>query len=110
MEASNHFYYNLRQRLGSGKLFILLAAIAAFFILFISVQFIYVFALLFALLFAVRGAIGRRCPHCDRPLKADAGERDEENVFTMYVIWRCPHDGYEEKEKIEGDAGLFGVK
>jgi hypothetical protein len=53
--------------------------------------------------------IGRRCPKCDGALKESGAERDKENAFVMYITWRCPRDGYEEKEKTKGDSGLFGA-
>lgn len=110
MIRSGHFFYDLRAQLASTKFFIAILLVAIFFILFISIQFVYVFVILLAAIFAARGLIGRRCPACDRALKEVDAERDKDNVFTMYIIWRCPHDGYEEKEKIKGDSGLFGVK
>lgn len=110
MIRSGHFFYDLRTQLASAKLLLAILLVAIFFILFVSVQFIYIFVLLFAAILAMRSLIGRRCPHCDRALKEMDAERDKDNVFTMYVVWRCPHDGYEEKEKIKGDSGLFGAK
>ncbi len=110
MLRSKHFFYDLRALLVSARLLIGILVIGIFLILSVSFQFIYVFALIFAAIFAARGIIGRRCPHCDRTLREVDAERDKTDVFTMYIIWRCPHDGYEEKEKIKGDAGLFGVK
>ncbi len=109
MIRSDHLLYDLRKLLGSSKLMFLMLAIASFFILFVSLQFLYVFVLLFIAMFAARGLIGRRCPKCDGPLKEIGAERDKTDVFVMHITWRCPHDGYEEKEKTKGDSGLFGV-
>lgn len=109
MSWKSHFFYNLRQLSGSPKLLIVMLLLAGFTIFFFSFQFIYPFALLIGAIFAIRGLIGRRCPLCDAPLKETRVERDKTNAFVLYVIWRCPHDGYEEKEKTRGDAGLFGA-
>ena len=87
-----------------------LLAIAGFFVLFVSLSFVYLFVLLFGLLLTARAMIGRRCPQCDAELKEISGERDPEDVFVMYIIWQCPNDGYEEKEKVKGDSGLFGSR
>ena len=109
MLRSGHKWYDLRELLGSPKLLFGLLAAAAFFILFFSLQFVYLFALLFGVIIATRGLIGRRCPRCDGPLKEVGAERDKANVFVMHIIWRCPRDGYEEKETTKGDSGLFGA-
>ena len=109
MIRSDHLFYDLRKLLGSSRLMLLMLAIASFFILLVSFQFLYVFVLLFVAMFAARGLIGRRCPKCDGPLKETSAERNKENVFVMHITWRCPRDGYEEKEKTKGDSGLFGV-
>jgi len=109
MLRTGHFLYDLRESLGSPKLLLGLLAVAAFFILFISFQFVYVFALLFGAIIALRGLIGRRCPLCDGPLKETEAHRDKENAFVMRITWRCPRDGYEEKEETKGDSGLFGT-
>jgi hypothetical protein len=106
---SGHFLYDLREMLGSPQILVGLLVVASIFILFISFQFVYVFVLLFGTMITLRGLIGRRCPKCDGPLKEVGAERDKENAFIMYIIWRCPRDGYEEKEKTKGDAGLFGT-
>ena len=110
MIRSDHFMYDLRESLGSPRLLIGVLAIGGFFILYINLQYIYVFALLFVVIFAARGLIGRRCPTCDGTLKEIGAEPDKESAFIMHITWRCPRDGYEEKEETKGDAGLFGVK
>ena len=109
MIRSNHFLYDLREALGSPKILIGLLGVAGLLTFLVSFQFIYLFVLIFAAMIAIRGLIGRRCPKCDGPLKEVGAERDKENAFVMYIIWRCPRDGYEEKEKTKGDAGLFGT-
>ncbi len=109
MIRSKHVFYDVRQQLVNPKFLIGLLAVALFFVLYVSFQLLYVFALLFAVILAARGLIGRRCPHCDKPLKETESIRDKENSFILYVIWQCPRDGYEEKEKVKGDSGLFGV-
>ena len=109
MIRSGHIRYDLREILGSPKILVGLLVVAGFFILFVSFQFVYIFVVLFGAMIALRGLIGRRCPQCDGPLKEVGAERDKENAFVMHIIWRCPRDGYEEKEKTKGDAGLFGT-
>ena len=110
MIRSDHFMYDLREALGSPKLFIGVLVIGSFFVLYVNLQYVYIFALIFGLMFAVRGMIGRRCPTCDGSLKEVGAEQDDKNAFIMHITWRCPRDGYEEKEETKGDAGLFGVK
>lgn len=110
MIRKEHFFYDVRELFSSTRLIIGLLAVAAFLVLFISLAYVYPFVVLFGAIFAIRGMIGRRCPQCDGPLKEVDGERDTDDAFTLYITWRCPRDGYEEKEKIKGDAGLFGVK
>lgn len=83
--------------------------VAGFFTFFISFQFVYLFALLFVVILATRAMIGRRCPRCDGPLEEAGAERDKANVFILHITWRCPRDGYEEKETTKGDSGLFGT-
>lgn len=109
MIRSNHVLYDLRQELGSPKLLLSLLVVAGFFVFFVSFQFVYVFALLYGAIFAVRALIGRRCPQCDGPLQEIGAEKDKANAFVMYITWRCPRDGYEEKETIKGSSGLFGA-
>ena len=109
MIRSGHLWYDLRELLGDPKLLIGVLLIGGFFILFVSFQFVYIFVLLFAAMIGTRGIIGRRCPQCDGALKAVEAERDKDNAFVMHIVWRCPRDGYEEKEKTKGDSGLFGV-
>lgn len=104
-----HFFYDLRELLSHPFLLTAIVLAAGFFIFFVSFQFIFPFALLIMFILGARGLIGRRCPHCDRPLKEIGAERDPEDAFGMYVTWRCPYDGYEEKEKIKGSGGLFGT-
>ena len=110
MIRSDHIWYDLRELLGSPKVLFGLLAVAGFFVLYLSFQFVYPFALIFAVMIATRGLIGRRCPRCDGPLKEIEAEPDKENVFVLRITWRCPRDGYEEKEETQGDAGLFGAK
>ena len=110
MIRSEHVWYDVREILGSSKIIFGLLVVAAFFALYISFQFVYLFALIFGVMIGARGLIGRRCPRCDRALKEVDAERDKEDAFTLHVVWRCPKDGYEEKEKVRGDSGLFGVK
>lgn len=109
MIRSGHVWYDLREILSSPKIIIGGLAVAAFFILYISFQFVYLFALLFGALIAARGLIGRRCPLCDAALREAGAERDKHNAFVMRIIWRCPKNHYEEKEETKGDAGLFGA-
>lgn len=109
MIRRNHLLYDLREFLGSFKLLAVVLLAAGYLILFVSLQYIYPIALLVVAIFAVRGLIGRRCPVCDGPLKETGAERDRANSFVMHITWRCPRDGYEEKEKTKGDSGLFGV-
>ena len=60
MIRPGHKWYDIHATFGN---FIMsFAAFAAFFILFISFQFIYIFAMLFVAIVAMRGIIGRRCP------------------------------------------------
>lgn len=109
MIRPGHFYYDLRELLGSPWLMIGVVLVAGFFIFFVSFQFIYLFAVLIAALLGARGLIGHRCPKCDAPLKEIGAARDPDDTFTLYIIWRCPHDGHEEKERIKGSGGLFGT-
>jgi len=109
MPRRGHFFYDLHRFLGRPLLFGAVVVLAGFFILFVSFQFMYPFALLIMAIFAARGLIGRRCPHCDAALKEIEAKRDKDNAFVMHIIWRCPRDGYEEDETTKGDAGLFGV-
>lgn len=109
MIRSDHIWYDLREALGNSKFLFGLLAVAVLFILWFSFNFIYPFALLFGLIIMARALIGRRCPKCDGPLKEVDAERDKENAFVMHIIWRCPRDGYQEKEKTKGDSGLFGT-
>ncbi len=108
MIRSGHVLHDLREGLGSPKLLLPLLAVAGFFTFFISFQFVYVFALLYGIIFAARALIGRRCPQCDGPLQEIEAERDKSDAFIMHITWRCPRDGYEEKETIKGSSGLFG--
>ncbi|HMQ51730.1 MAG TPA: hypothetical protein PKE64_00885 [Anaerolineae bacterium] len=109
MLRTGHFYYDLRERLGSPKLLLGLLGLGVLLILLVSLHFIYIFALLFGTLIGLRGLIGRRCPLCDRALIETKAETDPQSAFTLRVIWQCPRDGHTEEEKVKGDAGLFGV-
>jgi hypothetical protein len=109
MIRSGHFFYDLRELLSQPLLLTVIVVAAGFFIFFVSFQFIFPFALLIMFVLAARGLIGRRCPKCDRPLKEIGAERDPEDTFVIYITWRCPRDGYEEKEKVKGSGGLFGT-
>lgn len=109
MIRSGHFFYDLREALGSPRLLVGVLVVAGFFTFFINFQFVYLFALLFAAIFATRALIGRRCPRCDGPLQEAGAERDKANVFVFQITWRCPRDDYEEKETTKGDSGLFGT-
>lgn len=109
MIRSGHALYDLREGLGSPKLLLPLLLVAGFFTFFISFQFVYVFALLYGAIFAARALIGRRCPQCDSPLKEIGAERDKTDAFVIHITWRCPRDGYEEKETVKGGSGLFGA-
>jgi hypothetical protein len=109
MFRSGHFWHDLRELLGQPLLLAVITAVAGFFILFLSFQFVYPVGLFFLAILAARGLIGRRCPVCDGPLKETGASRDPENAFIMHITWRCPRDGYEEQEKTKGDSGLFGV-
>lgn len=110
MIRRDHFFYDLREALGNPKLLVGLGVFAAFFVLFVSWQLVYLFAVLFGVVIGVYALIGRRCPHCDAQLKEKDAERDKEDAMVLYIIWTCPNDGYEEKEKVRGDSGLFGAK
>jgi hypothetical protein len=110
MIRSDHRLYDLREVLGSPRVLFGVLAIGGFFILFISLQFVYPVILIFVAMVATRGLIGRRCPRCDGPLKEVDAERDKESAFVLYIIWRCPRDGHQEKEKTKADSGLFGVR
>ena len=109
MIRSGHVFYDLRELLVSPKLLLPLLVVAGFFTLFISFQFVYIFALLYGAIFAVRALLGRRCPKCDGPLQETGAERDKTDAFVMHIIWRCPRDSYEEKETVKGGSGLFGA-
>jgi uncharacterized membrane protein len=104
-----HFWYDFRELLGNVRVLLAAAVFAAFFVLFVSFSFVYLFILFFVAMLATRAIIGRRCPQCDAALKEVTSQRDQENAFVLYIIWRCPHDGYEEQEKVKGDSGLFGA-
>jgi hypothetical protein len=106
---SEHFWYDLRELLGNIRVLLGMVVFAVFFVLFVSFSFVYLFILLFGALLTARALIGRRCPHCDAELKETSSEGDKKDAFIMYIIWRCPNDGYEEKEKVKGDSGLFGA-
>ena len=110
MIRSGHVFYDIRRLLGSTKVILGAAAFAAFFVLFVNLQCLYGFIVMFIALVAVRGVIGRRCPQCDAQLKEVDAQQDSKNAMVLFVIWRCPKDGYEEKEEIKGDSGLFGVR
>lgn len=104
-----HFWYDLRAALSDPKLLIGLLVVAGFFILYIDFGFIYPTAVLFMAIVASRALIGRRCPRCDRRLQEIEAKPDKQNAFVLHIIWRCPHDGYEETEETKGDSGLFGA-
>lgn len=108
MIRSGHKLYDLRNLLGSTWLMVGLLVVAGFFIFF-SLQFIYLFITLLAVILGTRGIIGRRCPKCDAALKELEAEQDKNDVNMLWVIWRCPRDGYEEREKVKGSGGLFGA-
>lgn len=108
MIRKEHFWYDLREVVSSTTVLLTLLVVAGLFVFLVSFSFVYLFALLFGAVLAARAMIGRRCPQCDAELVQFSGERDKEDAFVMYVIWRCPNDGYEEKEKVKGDSGLFG--
>jgi hypothetical protein len=109
MIRHDHFFYDTHEALGSPKVLFGLAAIGGFFILFISLQFVYPAVLIFGALIAARALIGRRCPQCDAALKEQDSSRDDNDAFTLYITWRCPKCHYEEQEKVKGDSGLFGA-
>ncbi|GAB4438552.1 MAG: hypothetical protein Kow0031_20470 [Anaerolineae bacterium] len=109
MIRPGHVYYDLRELLGSTSFLVGLAVIAGFFVLFISMSFVYLFVLLFAAIIAGRAIIGPRCPQCDAALREQDSTRDNDDAFTLYITWRCPNCPYEEKEKVKGDSGLFGA-
>jgi len=109
MLRSGHIFYDLRELLGSPKLLLPLLLVAGFFVFFFSFQIVYIFALLYGAIFAARALIGRRCPRCDGSLQEAGAERDKTNAFVMHILWRCPRDGFEEKEAIKGGSGLFGA-
>jgi hypothetical protein len=108
MIRSGHTFYDLREIISSPKLLLPLLVVAGIFTFVINFQCIYGFALLYVALFAARAMIGPRCPHCDSPLHEVEAERDRADAFTLYILWRCPRDGYEEKEPVKGGSGLFG--
>jgi hypothetical protein len=108
MIRSGHFFYDLRKILASPKLLLGILGVAGILTFLVDFQCVYGFVLLLAAIFTVRVLVGRRCPQCDHPLKEVGAEKDQKDVFTLYVNWRCPRDGYEEKETIKGGSGLFG--
>jgi hypothetical protein len=108
MIRSGHVLYDLREALGSPKLLFAFLGVTALVIFFINFQCVYGFVLLFGALIAARAMIGPRCPQCDGPLQEVEAERDQKDTFTLYVVWRCPRDGYQEKERVRAGAGLFG--
>ncbi len=110
MIRRDHFFYDLRELLGSIRFMIGLLVVAALVVFLISFQLVYLFVFIFAAIFGARGFIGRRCPHCDAVLKQIEAGRDNKDAFVLYVIWRCPNDGYQEKEEVKGDSGLFGSR
>lgn len=109
MIRSDHFWYDLRNILGSTRLLVGLLVVAGFFTFFVSLQLVYIFIVIIAVILGGRGAIGRRCPKCDAALQQQEAEKDENDVYVLWVIWRCPRDGYQEKEKVKGSGGLFGA-
>ncbi len=109
MIRPNHLFYDLHEALASPKLLLSALVMAGIFTFLVNFQCVYGFALLFVVIFATRALIGRRCPQCDGPLKESGAERDKKDAFTLYITWRCPRDGYEEKEQIKGGSGLFGT-
>jgi hypothetical protein len=109
MIRREHFWYDVRRQLVNFKFLLALMILGSFLILYINFGFVYLFALLLAGIFAIRGLIGRRCPHCDGPLREEQAQVEQDNAFIIIITWRCPRDGYEELEKTKGDAGLFGV-
>ncbi len=109
MIRPDHKWYDIHAAFDNFKLIIGLAVIAGFFILFISVQFIYIFGILFVVILSIRSTIGRRCPICDAALTEAGAEPDKDKAVDIYIIWQCPKDGYQEKEKIKVDSGLFRV-
>lgn len=109
MIRPGHFFYDVRELLSKPWLLIGLVLAAGFFIFFVNFQLIYLFVALVAAVLGARGLIGHRCPTCDGPLKEIGADRDKEDTFTLYITWRCPRDGYEEKEPVKGSGGLFGT-
>ena len=83
MIRSDHFFYDLREVLGSPKLLMTLLVVAGFFTFWVNFQFVYLFALLFVTIFAARALIGRRCPQCDSPMKEIGAEPDKTNAFVI---------------------------
>ncbi len=110
MIRRNHLFYDLSEALGDPKFLFGLLVVAVFIILVVGFQLVYLFMLLFGAIIVARVLIGRRCPHCDASLKEKGAERDPNDATVMYITWHCPNDGFEEKEKVRGDSGLFGAK
>lgn len=108
MLRRSHLFYDLRENLGSAKVLLPLLLVAGVFTFLVNFQCVYGFALLFFVVLAARAVIGPRCPQCDGPLQELEAERDRADAFTLHIIWRCPRDGYEEKEPVKGSGGLFG--
>jgi hypothetical protein len=108
MFRSGHFFYDLRQLLGSARLIIGLAVIGFLLIVFFSFQFFYVLVLVFLALMAARVLIGRRCPKCDGVLKETEAELKKGSAFVMVITWACPRDGHTQTEETKSKIGLFG--
>ncbi|MDM8518636.1 hypothetical protein QUF64_01210 [Anaerolineales bacterium HSG6] len=109
MPRSDHFWYDIRETLSSPKFLFGFLAVVGFFIMYVNLSLIYPAMLIFLGIVVARSVIGRRCPKCDRPLKADEAKQDPNSALILHIVWHCPHDGYEETEKTKGDAGLFGA-
>ena len=110
MLRSAHFFYDLREALGSLKFLLGLGAIGLFFVLFINSQFLYLLILLFIGAIVGRTLIGRRCPRCDGPLKERDAKPKQGDAFVMVITWACPRDGFIEAEETKSNIGLFGPK
>jgi len=109
MIRPDHRWYDLRAYLENPKFFLGFLGICAVFVLFVNFSCVYPSVLLLLALITTRSLIGRRCPTCDRKLQQTTAHQNKNNRFELQVIWQCPHDGYEEVEKIKGDSGLFGA-
>lgn len=110
MIRPDHFFYDVRETLGSPKFLLGLGVIGLFFVLFVNSQFLYLLILLFIAAIVGRTLIGRRCPRCDSLLKERGAEPKPGDAFVLVITWVCPRDGFTEIEETRSNTGLFGPK